>query len=227
MIQIAPSVLSADFANLAAEIKRVEEGGADVLHLDVMDGHFVPNLTIGPPVIKALRRVTALPMDVHLMVENPGAWVDPAAEAGADWISVHAEADTHLHRTISRIRECGLKAGVALNPATPLCAIEEVLPLVDYVLIMTVSPGFGGQKFIPSMIKKIENLRATVASNGYGARIQVDGGIGPSNLERVIRAGAQIIVMGAAVFCSEMGAAAVLAGAKEIANRYANAGRMA
>jgi ribulose-phosphate 3-epimerase len=200
MIEIAPSLLSADFAHLAEDIQKVEEGGAALLHLDLMDGHFVPNLTIGPPVAASIRKATRLPLDAHLMVESPDRWVEPLASAGVNMISVHVEADRHLNRTLCYIKDKGIKAGVALNPATPLSALEEALPDVDYVLVMSVNPGFGGQHFIASSLKKIRRLREMIASGGHHVRIQVDGGVGPDNLGQVLEAGAEIIVAGSAVF---------------------------
>lgn len=219
-ISIAPSILSADFAHLARDIETVEKAGADVLHLDVMDGHFVPNITIGPPVVSSIRRITGMPLDAHLMIEQPDRFIEELVRAGVNWISVHAETDDHLDRTIHFIHDNGLQAGVALNPSTPLCSIEEVLPEVDYVLIMTVNPGFGGQHFIPSTLRKIRRLRETIASNDYRARIEVDGGIGPSNLEDVLAAGAEIIVAGSAIFGRDKDAAKAVQEMKGIAEQH-------
>jgi ribulose-phosphate 3-epimerase len=219
-IEIAPSILSADFAHLAQEIEKVERAGADVLHLDVMDGHFVPNLTIGPPVVSSIRKITRLPLDVHLMVQNPEQLLDAFIQAGANWISVHVEADAHLDRTIHFIQEKGLRGGVAINPATSLSSLDEILPWVDYVLIMTVNPGFGGQEFIPSTLKKIRRLKDSIVSNSYKTRIEVDGGIGPDNLDSILTAGAEIIVAGSAVFSSHKGAFEAVRGMKKIAERH-------
>lgn len=199
-IEIAPSILSADFANLRHEIEKVERGGADLIHVDVMDGHFVPNITIGPPAVASIRKATGLPLDVHLMIESPGRYVDDFIQAGANWISVHVEADIHLDRTLRHMKERGIKAGVAINPGTSLASLQEILPLADFVLIMTVNPGFGGQKFIPASLNKIGRLRELIASNQYNARIEVDGGIGLENLRDVLVAGAEIIVAGSAIF---------------------------
>jgi ribulose-phosphate 3-epimerase len=200
-IKIAPSILSADFSRLGEEIKEAEAGGADWIHVDVMDGHFVPNLTIGPIVLAAIRPLTRLPIDVHLMIENPDAYIPAFAKAGADYILVHAEACVHLHRTLSFIREQGVKAGVVLNPATPLSAIEFILPQVDLVLIMTVNPGFGGQEFIPEMIAKIKQLKVMLNERGLsGVHIEVDGGINEDTAFLVTRAGADVLVAGQAVF---------------------------
>jgi ribulose-phosphate 3-epimerase len=219
-IQIAPSILSADFAHLAREIEKVESAGADMVHLDIMDGHFVPNITIGPPVVSSIRRFTGLPLDVHLMIENPERYIDSFIDGGANWMSVHVEADVHLERTLHYIKENGVKAGVALNPATPLGSLEEILGLADYVLIMTVNPGFGGQKFIPSTLKKIRRLSETIVSNSYDVRIEVDGGIGPDNLTEVLTAGADIIVAGSAIFSSEEGASEAVREMKGISEKY-------
>lgn len=199
-VLIAPSILSADFARLEAEVKSVEETGADWLHVDVMDGHFVPNLTIGPLVVSALKPKTKLPLDCHLMVSRPEEWVKPFASAGASVITVHAEATVHLDRLIHQIRETGCKAGVSINPATPLSAIEEVLDIVDLVLVMSVNPGFGGQKFIPSTVSKIERL-----VQARGARkflIEIDGGVNASNIGMLRKAGVDVFVAGNAVFAA-------------------------
>ncbi len=200
MIKIAPSILSADFGRLAQEIKAVETAGADVIHIDVMDGHFVPNLTIGPLVVRAIRDVTQLPFDVHLMITNPDAFIEEFAKAGADWISVHVETCPHLHRTISRIKEHGKKAGVVLNPATPLSMLDYVLEEIDYVLIMSVNPGFGGQKFIPSALRKIKELKALLSSRGLDIPVEIDGGINLETITAVVKAGADILVAGSAIF---------------------------
>ncbi|HTK94486.1 MAG TPA: ribulose-phosphate 3-epimerase [Terriglobales bacterium] len=200
MIELAPSILSADFARLAEGVKAAAEGGATLLHVDVMDGHFVPNITIGPPVVASLRKVTELPLDVHLMIEHPDRYVGAFIEAGADWISVHQEACVHLHRTLDLIRTKGAQAGVVLNPATPVETLTEVLDMVDYVLVMSVNPGFGGQKFIPSALAKIKKLVALRAARGQNYRIEVDGGIGLETIGDTVRAGAEILVAGNAVF---------------------------
>jgi ribulose-phosphate 3-epimerase len=200
MIQIAPSILSADFARLGEEIKAAERGGAGLIHVDVMDGHFVPNITIGPMVVKAARRATNLPLDCHLMITDPDLYIDDFARAGASMISVHVEAVVHLHRTLAAIRKLGCKAGVVLNPATPLGSIEEVLPFVDYVLVMSVNPGFGGQSFIEAALDKIRRLRGIIDSRGFKANIEVDGGIGLDNIAEVVRSGGEWIVAGSAVF---------------------------
>ncbi len=195
---IAPSILSADFARLGEEVKSVEKAGADWIHVDVMDGHFVPNLTLGPVVVQALRPLTKLPLDCHLMVSNPEEWVEPFAKAGADVITVHAEASNHLHRLLGQIRETGKKVGVSVNPSTSLAAIEECLELVDLVLVMSVNPGFGGQKFIESTISKIERLADVRGKNKF--LIEVDGGVGPQNAGALRKAGADVFVAGSAIF---------------------------
>ncbi|MET0516988.1 MAG: ribulose-phosphate 3-epimerase [Nitrospiraceae bacterium] len=200
-VQIAPSILSADFARLADEIRRVEEGGADLLHVDVMDGHFVPNLTIGPPIVESIRKVTKLPLDVHLMITNPDAFLADFAEAGADYLTVHVETCPHLHRTVHAIKERGVKAGVTLNPATPLVSVEEIVRDVDLLLIMSVNPGFGGQQFIISVLQKIVQARQLIDQAKSHALLEVDGGIKPDNAAQVIAAGADILVAGSAVFC--------------------------
>ena len=202
-VQLAPSILSADFARLADQIAAVERGGADLLHLDVMDGHFVPNLTIGPPVVESIARVTRLPLDVHLMISDPDRFIEAFATAGATMISVHVEALNHLHRTIMAIKQTGCRAGVAINPATPLVAIEQVACDLDYVLIMSVNPGFGGQAFIPRSESKVRAVRALLDAAGNPAPVEIDGGIDASNAERVVRAGAGILVAGAAIFGSD------------------------
>ena len=197
---IAPSILSADFARLGEEITAVAKGGADVIHIDVMDGHFVPNITIGPLVVKAVRRITDLPLDVHLMIENADAYLEDFAKAGADWITVHVETGYHLHRTIHRIKELGKKAGAVLNPATPLTSLEEILPDLDLVMLMTVNPGFGGQSFIESSLAKIRQLKKMIDDRGLQVGIEVDGGVSPKTIGPIAAAGANIFVAGSAVF---------------------------
>jgi len=197
---LAPSILSADFTRLGEEIAAAEAGGARLLHLDVMDGHFVPNLTIGPPIVASVRKATRLPLDVHLMIEEPDRYIDAFAGAGADMISVHQEAAPHLHRTIQHIRERGAAAGVVLNPSTPLAVLDEILPDLDYVLLMSVNPGFGGQRFIPSVMSKVAALRRRIAEARCRALIEVDGGVGPGNIDALLENGAQIFVAGSAVF---------------------------
>jgi ribulose-phosphate 3-epimerase len=199
-VQLAPSLLSADFGRLAADVAAVERGGASVIHVDVMDGHFVPNLTLGPAIVKAVRRSTELPLDVHLMVTDADRWIDPFVDAGASWVSVHAEAVPHLQRTITQIHRRGARAGVALNPATPLTAIEEILPELDYVLVMSVNPGFGGQAFLPSSLDKILRLRRQILERHLEAVIEVDGGVDATNIRVLHEAGAQVLVSGSAVF---------------------------
>jgi ribulose-phosphate 3-epimerase len=198
--QIAPSILSADFGRLAAEVGAVTEAGADLIHVDVMDGHFVPNLTLGPDVLRAVRRATKLPLDVHLMIERPDRWVSQYADAGADIITVHAEAVVHLHSTLEAIHAVGKRASVALNPATSLEAVRYVLDLVDMVLIMSVNPGFGGQAFIPQVLEKVAELRSEAEARGLELDIEVDGGIKGDNVDEVVRAGANIIVSGSGIF---------------------------
>ena len=219
IIELAPSILSADFAHLARDIERVQSAGANLIHLDIMDGHFVPNITIGPPVVASVRKITRLPLDAHLMIEKPERFLDEFIRAGANWISVHVEADVHLDRTLRYLRENGVQAGVAINPGTSLSSLEEILPLADYVLIMTVNPGFGGQKFIPSSLDKIRRLRKIIASNEYHARIEIDGGIGPENLKEVIDAGAEIIVAGSAIFSAQKDASEAVRELRRIAER--------
>jgi len=203
MGKIAPSILSADFTRLGEEIKDVEKAGADYIHIDVMDGHFVPNITIGPMIVKAARRVTALPLDVHLMISEPDQFIEDFAEAGASIITVHAEAVNHLHRTIHLIRDKGVRPGVALNPATPLGVVEYVLGQLDMVVLMTVNPGFEAQKFIPEVIPKIRSLRKMVNDLNLSLEIEVDGGIDPENIGRVSSAGADVFVAGSAIYYSK------------------------
>jgi ribulose-phosphate 3-epimerase len=201
-VLIAPSILSADFARLAEEVSAVEAEGADWVHVDVMDGHFVPNITIGMPVVESLRRVTKLPLDVHLMIENADRYVEAFAKAGADGISVHVEASPHLHRTVQLIRAAGARPGVVLNPATPASSIEPILPDVDLVLVMTVNPGFGGQRFIRSALDKVARIRAMIDRGGFAVDLQVDGGIGPETIAEARQAGANVFVAGSAIFNS-------------------------
>jgi len=200
MKKIAPSILSADFSRLGDEIRAVEAAGADYIHIDVMDGHFVPNITIGPLVVEAVRKVTTLPLDVHLMIENPDRYIPDFVAAGSDIIVVHAEATCHLHRTVQLIKSLGKRAGVSLNPATPLYVLDYVLEELDLVLLMTVNPGFGGQSFIEACLPKIHSLRAMLDKRGCEAELEVDGGVKPSNIARIAHAGADVFVAGSAVF---------------------------
>ncbi len=200
MIELAPSILSADFARLGEQVQAVCEGGASVIHVDIMDGHFVPNLTIGPPVVKSLRKVTDLPLDCHMMIENPDEFISAFAEAGADWISVHQEVCRHLNRTIHLIKSHDCLAGVVINPATPVETLTEVLDIVDYVLVMSVNPGFGGQEFIPSILHKLRRLAEIRSQRRLTYRIEVDGGVARDTVTDVVRAGAEILVAGNAVF---------------------------
>ena len=200
VVEIAPSILAANFASLAKEMRAVEQGGATILHVDVMDGHFVPNITIGVPVVASLRKATQLTLDVHLMIENPDRYVEAFAEAGADMISVHQEATPHLDRVLSAIREHGREAGAVINPATPVATLSEVLGKVDFVLVMSVNPGFSGQAFIPGALEKIRQLKDMRARYNQAFRIEVDGGISPDNVAAVVRAGADILVAGTSVF---------------------------
>ncbi|HET6862411.1 MAG TPA: ribulose-phosphate 3-epimerase [Pyrinomonadaceae bacterium] len=199
-VDIAPSILAANFSCLGDEIRAAERGGAAILHVDVMDGHFVPNITVGLPVVKSLSRFTKLPIDAHLMISEPGIYATQFVEAGARMVSVHVEADPNLHRTLTAIRSAGAHPGVVLNPATPLSAIEEALRFVDYVLVMSVNPGFGGQKFIPQTLYKVKRLRQLIDERQLKVRIEIDGGVDRNNIETVVAAGAEIIVAGSAVF---------------------------
>jgi ribulose-phosphate 3-epimerase len=209
MVKIAPSILSADFARLGEEIKDVERGGADYIHVDVMDGHFVPNITIGPLIVEAIRPVTKLPLDVHLMIENPDQYIEAFAKAGADYITVHVEACRHLHRTIQLIKSTGVKAGVVLNPATPVDSLKHIIEDVDMVLLMSVNPGFGGQKFISSVLPKIRQVKELADSLNPDLEIEVDGGVNEETAKLVIEAGANVLVAGSAVFNKEDREAAI------------------
>ena len=200
MVKIAPSILAADFTRLGEEIAKVEAAGADMLHVDVMDGHFVPNLTIGPPVVKAIKAVTNLPLDVHLMVEQPDGLLPDFIDAGSDNLTVHVEACRHLHRTVQSIKDAGVRASVVLNPATSLHALDEILPDVHMVLLMSVNPGFGGQRFLPSTLDKIRQLRAKIAERRLSVSIEVDGGVKADNAAEICAAGADVLVAGTAIF---------------------------
>jgi ribulose-phosphate 3-epimerase len=208
-VELAPSILAADFASLGEGIRAVERGGATLLHVDVMDGHFVPNISIGVPVVASLRKATRLPLDVHLMIEHPELYIQAFAEAGADMISVHQEATPHLDRALTMIREHGCQAGAVINPATPVSLLSEVLGIVDHVLVMSVNPGFGGQKFIPSALGKIRELKRIREGYNQAFRIEVDGGVGPENIAELVRAGAEILVAGTSIFHTPDAAEAV------------------
>ena len=201
--KIAPSILSADFAHLAEEIRKVEEAGADMIHVDVMDGHFVPNFTIGPPIVRAIRKVTRLPLDVHLMMTDPDDFIPDFIKAGSDYLTVHVETCPHLHRTIQSIKENGVKAGVTLNPATALSLVEPILPFVDLLLIMSVNPGFGGQSFIPQVLDKVREARRMIDEMKLSVELEVDGGLKVDNVGAIAQAGADIFVAGSAVFHSK------------------------
>src|SRR5688572_9523425 len=200
MIDIAPSILSADFFRLGEEIEAVQRGGATILHFDVMDGHFVPNITVGLPVVKSIARATSLPIDAHLMISEPGRYAQQFVEAGAKMVSVHVEADAHLHRTLASIKSAGAQAGVVINPATPVESLNEALSFADYVLVMSVNPGFGGQRFIPTSIDKVRRLRTMIDERQLETRIEIDGGIDLENIASVVSAGAEIIVAGTSIF---------------------------
>jgi len=220
MVELLPSILSADFAHLADQVAAAERGGATTIHVDVMDGHFVPNITIGPPVVKWLRKVTSLPLDCHLMIENPDEFIPAFAEAGANWVSVHYEACRHLHRSLELIAHHGMKPGVVVNPATRVELLREILPLVHHVLVMSVNPGFGGQEFIPASLRKIEKLAAMRQEMGLAFRIEVDGGVAHDTVGPIVQAGAELLVAGNAVFGGgepERDARALLAAARTAA----------
>ncbi|MCX7877746.1 MAG: ribulose-phosphate 3-epimerase [Ignavibacteria bacterium] len=205
----APSILSADFAALRDEIRLVESAGADILHLDVMDGHFVPNITFGPKFVKDINRITELPLDVHLMISEPEKYIEKFAEAGADWISVHYEATDHLHKLVSQIKNCNCKAGVVINPATSVDLLDEILPYTDFVLIMSVNPGFGGQEFIPTSLDKARRLSEMIRKSNLNTFIEMDGGIGPENISKIRNSGVSVFVAGNSVFCADDPAEAV------------------
>ena len=209
MFEIAPSILSADFTRLAEAIESVKAGGARILHVDVMDGHFVPNITIGMPVVRSIRKATDMVIDTHLMIDEPGRYAVEFVEAGANMVSVHVEADPHLHRTLSAIRDAGAKPGVAINPATPIESLTEALPYVDFVLLMSVNPGFGGQSFVPTMLDKLSRLKRMITEHELEVKIEIDGGIDSTNIASIVNAGADLIVAGSAVFGRGDPAAAV------------------
>lgn len=214
---IAPSILNSDFANLQSQIRYIEMGGADWIHCDIMDGHFVPNLTFGAPVVKSLKKTATLPMDVHLMVENPDNYIEPFHEAGASILTVHQEATVHLHRTVMRIKELGMKAGVSVNPATPLSTLTEIIQFVDLVLIMSVNPGFGGQQFIQPSLRKVRELNTMRAQTGTQFLIEIDGGVDKTNIREIAECGCDVFVAGSAIFRSENISAAT-AELKNLAN---------
>ncbi len=222
MVELLPSILSADFAHLADEVAAAERGGGTVIHVDIMDGHFVPNITIGPPVVKSLRKATNLPLDCHLMIENPDEYIPAFADAGANWVSVHYEACRHLHRSLTHIVDHGMKPGVVLNPATRVNFIKDILPMVHHVLIMSVNPGFGGQSFIPFSLDKIRRLAELRLEMGLAFRIEVDGGVAHDTVAQVVQAGADLLVAGSAVFGAghpERDARALLAAARAAAGQ--------
>lgn len=220
-LMIAPSILSADFTKLGEEINAVIDAGADVVHVDVMDGHFVPNITIGPLIVKAARQATDAPLDVHLMISEPDKYIDEFAKAGADWISVHVETCPHLHRTVTRIKELGKKAGVVLNPSTSLSTLEYILEEVDFVMLMSVNPGFGGQSFIESSLEKVRRLKKMIDERGLNVGIEIDGGVSPETIERISGAGVNIFVAGSAIYgCEEY--SGVISELKQLAQQGAD-----
>jgi ribulose-phosphate 3-epimerase len=219
MVMLAPSILSSDFTKIGEAVRLAEDSGADIIHIDIMDGHFVPNLTLGPQLVASLRKTTNLPIDVHLMVENPRFFVPLFHEAGADWISIHVEATSHLHKDVTLIRDLGRKAGIALNPGTPISTISQILDELDFILLMSVNPGWGGQQFIPSIRTKIRDLKGTLTRRDLNVPIQVDGGIKVDNVESLIQDGMEIIVSGSAIF-EDPDPASIIKQLKDIARRY-------
>lgn len=217
-VKIAASILSADLSRLGEEVCLAETGGADVIHVDVMDGHFVPNITVGPLVVQAVRRVTRLPVFTHLMIESPERYIPVFIEAGASCVTVHQETCPHLHRTVQQIKELGAKAGVAINPATPVVLLEEIVPYVDLVLVMTVNPGFGGQEFIEGTLDKVRRVRELLDARGPGAYLEVDGGVNPTTAPRLVAAGADMLVAGAAIFAAPEGVPAAIAAIRQAAS---------